>query len=707
MSFDLLNIGKNATLSHQRSLQITGNNIANVNTPGYVRERPVYTEASFGPGLNRMEVERMVDQFTQRQVRIDTSRESFTTAYLDQARRIDTVLGNDTGAVITAIEDFFDLMQDTNNDPGSLTYRELLLTEGESVTARMRDFGSFLDNQYDQFNERLELEVDRANSLVQSISEINREISSVGSDNKLKQGSMNSLINERDEKLRELSQYVEVNVKDFANGRQNVTLAGGQSLIMEDGTFNLIALQGNPNPNRLELTTQTQSGGQTINIPVNIATLGGKIGGLVAYRDEVLEPTQFKLGQMAMGFADAINEQARLGMDLDNQLGVDIFDLSNTQIQALPFTSINGSPNQIVNVRLEAGNAAELTAHRYEIRMLTDNEFQVVALDTNGRMIGAAADYPVMDVNDADADGWLGGLGIGMEFNFSAASTFNAGDRFEVNFTQNAAENIRMGVTRPEDIALAAPVRVAEGSENSGGGVMAFNGMASVDNFFDGNALADDAPVQLEYLAFENGLHKVAIRSNDNGQVVGYFEGTNMRDVLANAVAWDGGGWDQSEAWDSGTVAVDFANDPTLYDFTPDYDVSLTGNPAARDTFNIEYNTNGFADNTNSVAMSELQREKTLRRNPMVEGEKNMMTFNEGYGRLVSDVGNKVAQARTADEAAKSLLEQSTGFYESVSGVSLDEEASNLLKYEQSYNAAARIITVSQTIFDTLLNATR
>lgn len=705
MSFDLLNLGKNATLSHQRSLQITGNNIANVNTQGYVRERPVYTEASFGPGLNRMEVERMVDQFTQRQVRIDTSRESFTTSYLDQARRIDSILGNDTGAVIGAIEDFFDLMQDTNNDPGSLTYRELLLTEGQSVTARMGDFAGFLDNQYDQFNERLGLEVDRANNLVESIAAINSEISSVGNDTKLKQGSMNSLLNERDEKLRELSQYVEVNVKDFANGRQNVTLAGGQSLIMEDGTFNLIALQGNPNPNRMELTTQTESGGNVINIPVDIAALGGKIGGLVAYRDEVLEPTQFKLGQLAMGFADALNEQARLGMDLDNELGTNIFDLSATEIQALPFSDSNSGSNQVINVRLEAGKAAELTAHRYELRMTGDETFRVVALDTNGRMIGNEADYREASIAELDADDWVGDLGIGMEFNIASGS-FAKGDRFEVNFTQNAAENIRMGVTRPEDIALAAPVRVAEGNENSGGGLMSFNGITSVDNFFEGHALSVDAPVQLEYLAFENGLHKLAIHNN-NGEVVGYFEGNNMENVLSHAVAWDGAGWDQNEPWDSSSVAVDFANDPTLYDFTPDYDVSLAGNPDSGDTFNIEYNTDGFADNSNSVAMSELQRENTLRRNPMVEGDKNMMTFNEGYGRLVSDVGNKVAQARTADEASKSLLEQSTGFYESVSGVSLDEEASNLLKYEQSYNAAARIITVSQTIFDTLLNAAR
>ncbi|MCL5255589.1 MAG: flagellar hook-associated protein FlgK [Gammaproteobacteria bacterium] len=705
MSFDLLNLGKNATLAHQRSLQITGNNIANVNTPGYVRERPMYTQANFGPGLDRLQVERMVDQFTQRQVRIDTSRASFTTAYLDQARRIDTVLGSDIGSVITSIEDFFDLMQDTNNDPGSLTYRELLLTEGAAVTARMRDFAGFLDNQYEQFNERLELEVDRANTLVQSIAEINRELSSVQNDRALASGSLNSLLNERDQKLKELSEYVQINVKDFENGRQNITLAGGQSLVMEDGTFNLIALQGNPNPKRLELTTQTQSGGNTINIPVNIAALGGKIGGMVAYRDEVLEPTQFKLGQLAMGFADALNEQQRLGMDLDNQLGADMFDLRQTEIQALPFTSANSVQGQVINVRLEPGKAAELTAHRYELRMTGDDTFRVVALDTNGRIIGNESDYSEASFADADADGWIGELGIGMQFNFSAG-TFADGDKFEVNFTQNAASNIFMGLTRPEDLALAAPVRVAEGSENSGGGVLSFNGMRSVDNFFDGNALADDAPVQLEYLAFENGRHKIAIRDTQ-GDVVGYFEGTNMENVLSRAVAWDGAGWDQNEAWDGAAVSIDFANDAQLYDFEPDYDVTLTGNPDARDTFNIEYNTNGFADNTNSVAMSELQREKTLRRNPNVEGDKNMMTFNEGYGRLVSDVGNKVAQARTADEAAKSLLEQSTGFYESVSGVSLDEEASNLLKYEQSFNAAARIITVSQTIFDTLLNAAR
>lgn len=694
MSFDLLNLGKQATLAHQRSLQITGNNIANVNTPGYVRERPMYTQAPFGPGLDRMEVERMVDQFTQRQVQIDTSRAAYTDAYLDQARRIDTVLGTDEGSVITAIEDFFDLMHDTNNDAGSLTYRELLLTEGESVTARMRDMAGFLDNQYQQFNERLELEVDRANVLVESIAAINKEISSVTSEHKVKQGAMNSLLNERDEKLRELSEYVDINIKDFANGRQNITLKTGQSLIMEDGTFNLIALQGNPNPNRLELTTQTVSGGNVVDVPVNIAALGGKIGGMVAYRDEVLEPTQFKLGQLAMGFADALNEQSRLGMDLNNRLGTEMFDLSDTIIQALPHTNRNNGANQTINVRLEPGHAAELTAHRYELRMTGDETFRVVALDTNGSVVGNESDYLEVDFADADADGWIGGLGIGMQFNISSG-TFVTGDKFEVNFTQNAAANIYMGVTRPEELALSAPIRVGEGSENSGGGQITLNGMTSVDNFFDpvNDSLTDDAPVQLEYLGFANGQHQLQIVDN-NGDVVGYFQGANMNNVLANAVQWDGAG-----APDPAAAA--------LYDFTPDYDFNINGSPDEGDTFNIEFNTDGFADNSNSVAMSELQREKTLRRNPMVEGEKNMMSFNEGYGRLVSDVGNKVAQARTADQAAKALLEQSTGFYESVAGVSLDEEASNLLRFEQSYSAAARIITTSQTIFDTLLNAAR
>lgn len=695
MSFDLLNLGKQATLAHQRSLQITGNNIANINTPGYVRERPVYTQSSVGAGLDRMQVERMIDQFTQRQVRLDTTREAFTSAYLDQSRRIDTVMGNDLGSVISAVEDFFDLLHDTNNDPGSLTYRELLLTEGAATAARMRDMAEFLNNQYEQFNERLELEVDRANTLIESIAELNREISAVSSNNKHAQGTMNSLINARDEKLRELAEYVDIRVVDFDNGRQNITLASGQSLVMEDGTFNLIALQGNPNPQRLEMTTQTYSGGNVVDIPVDVTKLGGKLGGLVAYRDEVLEPTQFKLGQLAMGFADALNEQSRLGMDLDNELGIDFFDISNTQITALPRTNSNEGTDQMINVRLQNGQAAELTAHRYELRILDDGaSFQVVALDTNGRIIGNESDYPVGTIG-AD-DEWVGDLGIGMEFNFSSG-TFEPGDRFEVNFTQNAASNINMNVTRPEDLALAAPVRVAEGSENSGGGVMEFNGMTSVSNFFDpiNNELTADAPVQLVYLGQTGNTHQLSIVDN-SGNVVGFYSGTSMNNILANAVEWDGtGGF------------PDPATTPALYDFTPDYDVSLSGNPDVGDTFNIEYNTDGFSDNTNSVAMSELQRQKTLRRNPMVDSDKNMMTFNEAYGRMVSDVGNKVSQARTSDEAAKALLAQSKGFYESVSGVSLDEEASNLLKYEQSYNAAARIITVSQSVFDTLLNATR
>ncbi|RUO29888.1 flagellar hook-associated protein FlgK [Aliidiomarina sedimenti] len=695
MSFDLLNLGRNATLAHQRSLQITGNNIANVNTAGYIRERPVYNESSIGYGLDRLEVERMVDQFTQRQVRVDTSRAAFTDTYLDQATRIDTVLGRDEGSVATAIEKFFDLMQDTNNDPGSLTYRELLLTEGEGVAARMREMGEFLENQYDQFNDRLDLEVDRANNLIESISELNKEISSYTSTKKEKQGALNTLLNDRDEKLRELSEYADIRVTDFSNGRQNITLATGQSLVMEDGTFNLIALKGDPNPLRPELTTQTRSDGKLVDVPVDVTRMGGTIGGMVAYRDEVLEPTQFKLGQMAMGFADALNEQNRLGMDLDNELGGVFFDLSNTETTALPHTDTNTGTNQRIDVRLEAGKAAELTAHRYEVRIQpSGTEFQVVALDTNGRMIGDETDYPVGTIGAAGD--WEGDLGIGMEFNF-ADGTFDPGDRFEVNFTQNAALNIDVGITRPEDIALAAPVRVGENPENSGGGEISFEGMDSVDNFFDGtnNELLNDAPVQIRYEGRVGSTHQLSIIDND-GNTVGYFEGTNMDNILDNAVEWNGTG-----------AFPDMTTTPTLYDFTPDYDVSLSGNPDAGDSFDIEYNSNGFADNSNSLAMSELQREKTLRRNPIVEGEKNMMSFNEGYGRMVSDVGNKVSQARTSDEASKSLLEQSTSFFESVSGVNLDEEASNLLKYEQSYNAAARIITVSQTIFDTLLSSTR
>lgn len=669
MSFDLIRIGTQATQGHQRSLQVTGNNIANINTAGYVRERTVYNEAPFGGGINRVEVERLLDKFTQRQYWTDTSRHGYSSAFLAESGKVDTMLGNDEANINSAITKFFGMMQDLNDDPASITQRDLVLGQAESTVAQIKDMNSYLNSQQRLFNEKLELTVSNANTLAESIGNINKQLDFIPKN--ASTGERHTLLNQRDEKIRELSELLNISTLEDENGRLRVNLSTGQALVLEDGTYNLMALKGEPDQDRPELIAQINSGGNSLEQGIDELQVGGELGGLLAYRAEVLEPTQMKLGQLALGFADAMNEQQRLGMDLDDELGSPMFSFDGSMVSASPFPNNTGT-NQQINVDLVDGELDKLVANNFEIEMLTGNTYRVMPVDYNGDIVGNPGDYPTYTVTPPNG----GGEDFGLAIDF-AGGTFNAGDRFVVKPTKNAADNIQVAITRPEDIALASPVRVTGNANNEGQGTIELVGLNATDNFFDGNALSDEAPVQINYLGFSAGQHQLEIVQND-GTVINHNT-ADMNNLFGQVGALG----------------------------NADYEVNLKGKPSAGDVFTIEYNTGAINDNSNGLEMAAIQREQVLRRNPESITVDNTMTLTEGYGRLVSDVGNKVSQARTAEVVSGSMLEQSKQFYDSTAGVSLEEEAANLIQYEQAYNASARIITIAQQIFDTLLNSTR
>lgn len=669
MSFDLIRVGSQAAQGHQRSLQVTGNNIGNINTPGYVRERPVYSEAPYGPGISRVEVERMLDKFTQRQFWTDTSRHGYANAFLTEAAKIDTMLGNSDTNINSAISKFFNSLQDLNDDPASVTQRELVLGQAGSTLAQMRDMNSFMNNQGRMFNEQLELTVDSSNSIIRSISDINAQLSFIPAN--ATSGERHTLLNERDEKIRELAQLVDISTIEDPNGRLRVNLSSGQALVLEDGSYNLMALKGNPDPDRPELVAMVESGGKKINQGIDEHTIGGRIGGLLAYRAEVLEPSQMKLGQLALTFADSLNKQQAQGLDLDNELGQPIFTFNGSMVTGQPAVTNQGS-NQRIEANLMPGELSRMVANNFEIEIVSANSYKIMPLDSGGNVIGDVNSYPVYDITPPNG----GGEEYGLQLDF-VGGTYVAGDRFTLKPTKNAADNIQLAMKRPEDLALASPVRASDNGNNQGQGTLSLEGVSGTGNYFTGHALSASAPVQITYQGFTGGQHNLEITLND-GTVIAHNT-ADMKNIFSQVPA-----------------------------ISPnDYEVSLSGRPAVGDVFTIEFNSGAINDNSNGLAMAELQRQQVLRRNTEVASEANTMTLSEGYGRLSSDVGNKVSQARTADKVADAMLKQSKQFFDSVSGVSLDEEAANLIQYEQAYNAAARIISVAQQIFDTLLNATR
>jgi flagellar hook-associated protein 1 FlgK len=137
----------------------------------------------------------------------------------------------------------------------------------------------------------------------------------------------------------------------------------------------------------------------------------------------------------------------------------------------------------------------------------------------------------------------------------------------------------------------------------------------------------------------------------------------------------------------------------------PGYDLSLQGVPKAGDSFSIAYNTDGLNDNRNGLTMADLQNVDSMQLNNSGSGDP--VSFHEAYANIVSDIGQKSASADISLKAAQALKSQSKNWFESVSGVSLDEEAANLVRYQQSYSAAARLLGTAQDLFNTILGIVR
>ncbi len=234
----------------------------------------------------------------------------------------------------------------------------------------------------------------------------------------------------------------------------------------------------------------------------------------------------------------------------------------------------------------------------------------------------------------------------GLEFVVSGAAA--AGDSFLIRPTQNAAAGLQVAITDPTRIAAASPLRGTAAGANTGTGVV---GAFNVTDATDPNLLS---PVNIT------------------------FTGPNTYQI----------------------------NGAGSYTFTPGspiavngWEMNLTGTPQPGDTFVVGANTSGAGDNTNALALAGIANLGVL--------DGGNSTIGNAYGQLVAQVGTSTQQAKNGLTAATALLNQSTQAQQNTSGVNLDEEAANLIRYQQSYQAAAQVINVASTLFDTLLVAVR
>ena len=670
---DLLNIGLSGLSANKTSLAVTGHNISNVNTPGFSRQDsvqatrvPQFSGAGYiGSGTTLVDIRRSYSEFLTAQVRTSTALSSDVEAYKSQIEQLDSLLAGSTTGITPSLQKFFSALQTAAEDPSNIPARQLVLSEAEGLAKRFNTVYDRIDEQNQFINKQMMAVSDQINRLATSIASYNEAIAVAASNGQ----QPNDLLDAREEAIRQLSTYVGVTVVAQDDSSVNLFVGSGQPLVVGSTTSRLEVVPGQGDPTRFEVNFVSGDSSQGITSLIT----GGELGGLIRYRAESLDPTLNSLGRLALAVSDQVNTQLGQGLDLKGQVGSALFgDFNDAALAALRVRAFSTNTSNVQpalnitdsSVLTSSDYRLEYDGTQYSARRLSDGATLTLAPNPPGA-------YPAtLTFTDA--------AGRDQGFELAIDSAPAAGDKFLLQPTRRGATSITTVLDQPDQLAFAAPVRAEAELQNSGNGVISQPDLiAAGASPIDSAAIAAALPVGLIYDgagAFENppgtpvaGLTRVPAGAFVPGQL--------------NTYELDLGG---------GNV-VSF---------------TLSGRPENGDSFNLDFNTNGVSDNRNGLKLVDLQTKATVGidpNSPLATG----VNFSDGYGDLVERVGTLTAQARQDSEATGAILKQATDNRDALAGVNLDEEAANLIKFEQYYNASAQVIQVARSLFDTLINTFR
>ena len=688
---DLLNIGMSGLHAAKTKLSVTGHNITNVNTPGYTRQdtvqgtrTPQFSGAGYiGTGTSLLDVRRSYNEFLTTQVRSSTSLNSDVVAYKSQIDQLDSLLAGSSTGITPSMDAFFSATQAAAEDPSNIPARQLVISEAEGLARRFNDLYDTINTQNSSINKQLVTSTEQINRLAQTIGGLNDAIANAGAN-----GSQpNDLLDARDEAVRQLSTYVGVNVVVQDNNTFNVSLGSGQPLVVGNTVNQLQAVPGRGDPNTFEI--DFVSGGSRQNITSNIS--GGEVGGLLRYREDALKPSVNALGRLALSISEEVNTQLGQGLDLKGQVGANLFkDINDPSLTGL-------------RVRPVATNTSNVSGDMRitDTSVLTTSDYR---LDFDGTDFTARrlSDGAAMTVTQG-ADGELSftdSAGRDQGFSLTLSGTPAAGDQFVLEPTRRGAAGISAELDQADQLAFAGPFKGEADLQNKGTGKIT---QPSLEGFTDNStpplaglsrdALAAVSQVGMRFDAASNAMVvdtplppgvTVTMLTADGQTVPGGVTPGQSND-LKYSIEVNVGGVQQS--------------------FTVSQ--SISGRPENGDKFSIDFNKNGVSDNRNALKLADLQNKQVVGVDPNSANSNSGMNFNNGYGDMIERVGTLTAQARRDDVATGAILQQSTDSRNSVSAVSLDEEAANLIQFEQYYNASAQVIQVARTLFDTLISTLR
>jgi len=312
----------------QSALNSTSNNISNVYTPGYNREVTQLGEGRAGGGVKVNDIQRQFNQYVASQLNAATSKSSALEAYNQQVEQIDSLLADRDAGLAPLMQNFFSAMEDLASAPSDPAARQGVLGAADTLTAQFRSFDGYLQDMQEGINGQIADEVTQINNATEQLADINREIALA----RARSGEApNSLLNQRDQMVHELSERMDVRLNIQDGKTYNISLPNGQPLVAGTQHYRLEAMDSPNDPQRTVLGYRG-SNGDLVALDEDTVT-GGTLGGLMDFRGETLDKTQNQIGQLAVSLAVAFNQQHANGADLDGEQGGDLFEIDSTPLR--------------------------------------------------------------------------------------------------------------------------------------------------------------------------------------------------------------------------------------------------------------------------------------------------------------------------------------------------------------------------------------
>ena len=441
---DLMSIGKSAMFASYAALQTTGNNIANVNTPGYSRQQVQVTEAPgqftgsgfFGKGVNVASVTRAYDQYLTGNAVRTASTAAADAARLDKLSQLEGAFPIGTAGVGYAAGEFLNGFRDLANNPADSSARQVVLSDAREVASRFSAVAEQVNTLQAGVTQDLKISVARVNSLAQQVAKLNQSISSQRG---LGQAP-NQLLDERDQLVSQIASLVNVTTLNADDGSVGLFIGGGQNLVL-GANANVVTATADPfDASKVQIGIQ--EGGVTRQIAPS-ALAGGSISGLLKFQNDDLTAARNLLGQMATAISGSVNLQQSLGLDLGQPAGQGAAIFSVGAARVLDAAGNAGT----ASLSLTVSDSTQVQASDYALEYDGAN-YSLTRL-ADGQAVTGSPFTPALLAAGVDIDG------LRIQLN---AGTAQNGDRFLVQPAATAAQNMRLVLTDPRGLAAASPL---------------------------------------------------------------------------------------------------------------------------------------------------------------------------------------------------------------------------------------------------------